>query len=293
MIILVKELIFFSNLSLKMLRTISSRLITRSNFNFRAFSSVSEPVVDATTAPATDKKARHTKVTQTHYMNVQEALENLKKASWASFDETVEINIVTGLDPRKPNQSIKGVAKLPNGTGKKVRICVITSGDMINEAIASGADVAGGDDIIKAIQGGDVNFDTVIASPEMMPMVGKIGKILGPRGLMPNPKVGTVTKNISEAVKSARAGAVSFKTDKKGLIQSGIGKLSFDDSKLIENIRSYMLAIMDSKPEGFKGKYLKKINISSTMGPGYQIELPFLDPNNPKFLLNLPGSPKK
>lgn len=257
----------------------------------RSFSqlSVATQVTTGTTENSTNQKTRHTLNRQKlGPLNIHDALEIAKQHTWAKFDETLEISIVTGLDPRKPNQSVKGVAKLPAGTGKKIRICVLAKDAAeAKAALEAGADVAGSDEVIKLIQDGDVNFNTIIATPEMMPMVGKIGRILGPRGLMPNPKMGTVTKDIVKAVKTSKAGTAPFKTEKKGVIQAGLGKLSFSKDALLDNVRSFMLAVMDAKPEGFKGKYLKTVYIASTMGPGVELELSSVDPANPKFMLNL------
>ena len=204
----------------------------------------------------------------------------------ARFDETVDMAINLGVDPRKPNQSVKGMARLPHGTGKKVRIAVFASGADAEAALAAGADVVGSTDLISRIQGGEMGFDRLIATPDMMAMVAKIGKILGPRGLMPNPKMGTVTKDVTRAVKAAKEGAVQFRVDKKGTIHAGIGRVSFSKEMLLENIRAFMVAVSDVKPEGIKGKYLTSAHISSTMGPGMHIDLPTVDPSSPKFMLD-------
>lgn len=219
-------------------------------------------------------------------LNINIAVELVKELSWAKFDETVEISINLDVDPRKPNQSIKGVATLPRGTGKTVRVGVFAQGADAQSALDAGADVVGAEDLIARIQGGDIPFDRVLATPDVMQMVSKIGKILGPRGLMPNPKLGTVTKDISKAVKAAKAGNVQFRVDKQGIVQAGVGKSSFSKEALLDNIRSFMLAISDSKPEGFKGKYISAVHIGSTMGPGLQIDVANVDPSSPKFMLD-------
>jgi len=218
--------------------------------------------------------------------NIHYAIEIVKESAWAKFDETVEIAVNLGVDPRKPNQSIKGVAVLPNGTGKTVRVAVIATGQDAHEAKLAGADAVGAEDLIARIQAGDIPFDRVIATPEVMSMVGKIGKILGPRGLMPNPKMGTVTKDVAKAIKAARAGTVQFRVEKNGIIQAGIGKVSFSIEKLVENIRSLMVAIADVKPENYKGKYILSASLCSTMGPGVPIELGTIEPSSAKFMLH-------
>lgn len=217
--------------------------------------------------------------------NIHDALALVKEKSWAKFDETIEISVNLGVDPRKPNQSIRGLAKLPNGTGKRVRVCVFATGSDAQEALDAGAEVVGGDNLLADIQAGKLDFDTVIATPDLMSVVGKVGRILGPRGLMPNPKVGTVTKEIAKAVKVAKAGAVKFRVEKKGIVHAGIGKKSFSDEALLENIRAFMISIVDAKPEGFKSKYLKSVSLSSTMGPGINVEMPSIDPGNGRFML--------
>jgi len=216
--------------------------------------------------------------------NIHEALSKLRGAVWAQFDETVELAVSLNLDPRKPNQSIKGVARLPHGVGRVVRVGVFASAEDAVAAIKAGADYVGAEDFLLRIQGGDVPFDTIISTPDMMPMVSKIGKILGPRGLMPNPKMGTVTNDLTRAVATAKAGAVQFRVEKKGIVHAGIGKLSFSNEALLENIRSFMIAVADAKPEGLKGVYISKVFLSSTMGPGILVELPSVDPNSAKFL---------
>ena len=233
------------------------------------------------------KKPRHTKQNVKYEKkNIYEAIDLIKELSWAKFDETIEMAVNLGVDPRKPNQSVKGVASLPSGTGKTVRIAVFATGQDAQIALEAGASVVGAEDLVTRIQGGDIPFDRVIATPEMMPLVSKIGKILGPRGMMPNPKLGTVTKDVAKAIKKEKAGSVQFRVEKKGIIQAGIGKISFTKEALLENIRYFMVAISDVKPEGYKGKYLVSASLSSSMGPGIGLDLPNVDPSNPKFMLH-------
>lgn len=231
---------------------------------------------------------RHTRTKQNFgTVGIHDAINLIKLHSWAKFDETIELSLNMGLDPRKPNQSVKGVAKLPFGTGKVIRVCVFAEGEAAQNAKDAGADLVGGEDILDEIQAGNINFEKCIATPTMMPLVGKVGRILGPRGLMPNPKLGTVTTDTARAVKDAKAGAITFKVEKKGVIHAGIGKKSFSDEELLENIRAFMVAVVDAKPDALKGKYLREVYLSSTMGPGIRVELPNVDPGNGKFMLNL------
>lgn len=181
---------------------------------------------------------------------------------------------------------LQGVARLPHGTGKIVRVCVFASGQDAADALNAGADVVGAEDLVARIQKGDMPFDTVIATPEMMSLVGKIGRILGPRGMMPTPKMGSVTKDVAKAVKLAKAGAVQFRVEKAGIVQAGIGKLSFSNEDLLNNLRAFMVAVSDAKPEGMKGKYIQSVHLSSTMGPGVPIDRGNVDPSNAKFMLD-------
>lgn len=217
-------------------------------------------------------------------LNINDAVEKLREVAWAKFDETVELSINLNVDPRKPNQSVKGVARLPNGAGKVVRVAVFATADDAIAAKEAGADLVGAEDLVARVLGGDLAFDTVIATPEMMSMVSKIGRVLGPRGLMPNPKMGTVTKEIGRAVKAAKAGAVQFRVEKRGIVQAGVGKLKFTNQALLENIRSFMIAVADAKPEGLKGQYFKTVHISSTMGSSLVCDVPSVDPNSAKFM---------
>jgi large subunit ribosomal protein L1 len=206
-------------------------------------------------------------------LSVEEAVELIKKAASAKFDETVEIAMNLGVDPRHADQMVRGVCQLPNGTGKTVRVAVFARGAKADEAKAAGADIVGAEDLMEIIQGGKIEFDRCIATPDMMPIVGRLGKILGPRNLMPNPKVGTVTMDVKTAVEAAKGGEVQFKVEKAGVIHAGVGKVSFDAAKLAENIRAFVDAVSKARPSGAKGAYLKKVSLSSTMGPGVAVDL--------------------
>jgi large subunit ribosomal protein L1 len=204
---------------------------------------------------------------------LEEALTLIKQAASAKFDETVEVAMNLGVDPRHADQMVRGVVTLPNGTGKTVRVAVFARGAKADEAKAAGADIVGAEDLMERIQGGNIDFDRCIATPDMMPLVGRLGKILGPRNLMPNPKVGTVTMDVATAVKNAKGGEVQFKVEKAGVIHAGVGKVSFDAEKLAENVRAFVDAVTRAKPPGAKGTYLKKVSLSSTMGPGVSVDL--------------------
>ena len=200
-----------------------------------------------------------------------EAIKILKENKYANFDETLEVAINLGIDSNKTDQGIRGVTSLPKGTGKSVNVAVLTKGDKQNEAREAGADLVGENDLIESISSGKISFDLLIASPDMMPSVGKVAKILGPKGLMPNPKLGTVTPDIATAVKNAKAGQVQFKNDKGGIVHAGIGKMSFDENDLLENLKFFYSSINKSKPETVKGSFIKKVTIASTMGLGLEI----------------------
>ena len=206
-------------------------------------------------------------------VSVEEAVSLVKANANAKFDETVELAINLGVDPRHADQMVRGVVSLPNGTGKTVRVAVFARGEKADEAKEAGADVVGAEDLMETVQGGTIEFDRCIATPDMMPIVGRLGKILGPRNLMPNPKVGTVTMDVADAVKNAKGGEVQFRVEKKGIVHAGVGKASFDEAKLVENIRAFMGAVTRAKPAGAKGTYLKKISLSSTMGPGVSVDV--------------------
>ena len=199
---------------------------------------------------------------------LDDALSMLKERSKVKFDETVEVAINLGVDPRYADQMVRGVCNLPNGTGRTVRVAVFARGDKADEAKEAGADIVGAEDLVETIQKGEIDFDRCIATPDMMPLVGRLGKVLGPRGLMPNPKVGTVTQDVAAAIQAAKGGAVEFRVEKAGIIHAGVGKVSFETDKLAENVRAFTDAVMKAKPSGAKGTYLKKIALSSTMGPG-------------------------
>ncbi|MEI4471325.1 50S ribosomal protein L1 [Frigidibacter sp. MR17.24] len=206
-------------------------------------------------------------------LTVEDAVKLIKGAATAKFDETVEIAMNLGVDPRHADQMVRGVVTLPNGTGKTVRVAVFARGAKADEATAAGADIVGAEDLMETIQSGKIEFDRCIATPDMMPLVGRLGKILGPRNLMPNPKVGTVTMDVAQAVSNAKGGEVQFKVEKAGVIHGGVGKVSFDDAKLAENIRAFVEAVTRAKPAGAKGTYVKKVSVSSTMGPGVSLDL--------------------
>ncbi len=203
---------------------------------------------------------------------VEEAISAAKANATAKFDETIEVALNLGVDPRHADQMVRGVVTLPAGTGKDVRVAVFARGDKAEQATAAGADVVGAEDLMETIQGGTIDFDRVIATPDMMGIVGRLGKVLGPKGLMPNPKLGTVTPNVAEAVKAAKGGQVEFRVEKAGIIHSGIGKASFSEADLRKNFDAFLDAIMKAKPAGAKGKYVKKVAITSTMGPGIKID---------------------
>ena len=202
-----------------------------------------------------------------------DAIKILKENKYAKFNETLDVAINLGIDPNKTDQGIRGVTNLPKGTGKSIKIAVLTKGDKQTEAKEAGADLVGENELIESIASGKIAFDLLIASPDMMPSVGKVAKILGPKGLMPNPKLGTVTQDIATAVKNAKTGQVQFKNDKTGIVHAGIGKMNFDDNDLLENLKFFYSSINKSKPESVKGSFIKKVTIASTMGVGLEINL--------------------
>ena len=204
---------------------------------------------------------------------VEEAVKVLKENATAKFDETVEIAMNLGVDTRHADQQVRGVVQLPNGTGKALRVAVFAKGDKADEAKDAGADIVGAEDLAEQVQNGQIDFDRVVATPDMMAIVGRLGKILGPRGLMPNPKLGSVTPNVGEAVKAAKGGEVQFRAQKEGIVHAGIGKTSFEEKALAENVRAFVGAINRAKPSGAKGTYIKKVAISSTMGPGVKLDI--------------------
>ena len=210
---------------------------------------------------------------RTKTYSLGEAIKAVKERATAKFDETIEVSMNLGVDPRHADQMVRGVVTLPNGTGKTVRVAVFARGPKAEEAQAAGADIVGAEDLMQAIQGGEINFDRCIATPDMMPIVGRLGKILGPRNLMPNPKVGTVTMDVTTAVANAKGGEVQFKVEKAGVIHAGVGKASFTPEALVENVRAIVDAVSKAKPSGAKGAYMKKVSLSSTMGPGVSVDL--------------------
>jgi large subunit ribosomal protein L1 len=220
-----------------------------------------------------NQKAIDAAVDRTRLYGVDEAIETLKANVKSKFDETIEIALNLGVDPRHADQMVRGVVTLPAGTGKDVRVAVFARGAKAEEATAAGADVVGAEDLMETIQGGTIDFDRVIATPDMMGIVGRLGKVLGPKGLMPNPKLGTVTPNVTEAVKAAKGGQVEFRVEKAGIIHSGIGKASFPAEDLKRNFQAFVDAIVKAKPAGAKGKYVKKVALSSTMGPGLKVDV--------------------
>ena len=212
------------------------------------------------------------KVDRNKVYPLDEAIRLVKSTASAKFDETVDIAVNLGVDPKHADQVVRGVCQLPNGSGRTVRVAVFARGAKAEEAKAAGADVVGAEDLAEQVQKGEINFDRCIATPDMMGLVGRLGKILGPRGLMPNPRVGTVTMDVAEAVKAAKGGAIEFRVEKAGIVHAGVGKTSFPDDKLVENIRAFIDAVNRAKPSGAKGTYLKKVAISSTMGPGVRVD---------------------
>ncbi len=203
---------------------------------------------------------------------LEEAVKLVKDAAKAKFDETIEVALNLGVDPRHADQMVRGVCLLPNGSGRKLRVGVFAKGAKAEEAKKAGADVVGAEDLVEQVQKGVIDFDRAIATPDMMPLVGRLGKVLGPRGLMPNPKVGTVTMDVAQAVAGAKGGSVEFRVEKAGIVQAGVGKASFTEQALVENIRALVDAVMKAKPSGSKGTFLKRMAVTSTMGPGVKIE---------------------
>ena len=206
-------------------------------------------------------------------LGLEDAVKLVKANATAKFDETVEIAVGLGVDPRHADQNVRGVVNLPSGTGRDVRVAVIAKDAKAAEATAAGADIVGAEDLVERIQGGFMEFDRVIATPDMMALVGRLGKVLGPRGLMPNPRVGTVTPNVAQAVKDAKGGAIEFRVEKTGIIHAGIGKASFTDDAILANVRALVDALNKAKPSGAKGVYMKRISMSSTMGPGVKVDI--------------------
>jgi large subunit ribosomal protein L1 len=232
-------------------------------------------------AAAAAKKSPYTKRTRavresldrSKSWKLEEAVSFIKKNATAKFDETIDIALNLGIDPKQSDQNVRGMVVLPNGTGKTIRVAVFAKGPKAEEAKKAGADIVGDDDLAAEIQKGNMNFQRVIATPDMMGVVGKLGQVLGPKGLMPNPKLGTVTMDVTGAVKAAKGGSVEFRAQKEGIVHVGVGKASFDEKKLVENVRALLDAVMKAKPTTMKGNYLKKVSLSSTMGPGVKLDL--------------------
>lgn len=221
------------------------------------------------------KKAVAT-VDRNKFYSLDEAVKTVKASATAKFDETIEIAMNLGIDPRHADQQVRGMVTLPAGTGKTVRVAVFAKAGKADEALAAGADIVGADDLAEKIQAGQIDFDRCIATPDMMGVVGRLGKILGPRGLMPNPKLGTVTPNVAEAVKAAKGGSVEFRAEKTGIVHAGIGKASFSEEQILDNLKAFVGAINRAKPTGAKGTYIEKVSLSSTMGPGLKLDVPGL-----------------
>jgi large subunit ribosomal protein L1 len=203
---------------------------------------------------------------------IAEAVKLVKERAKAKFDETIEIAMNLGVDPKHADQMVRGVCQLPNGSGRTVRVGVFARGAKADEAKAAGADVVGAEDLVEKVNGGSIDFDRCIATPDMMPLVGRLGKVLGPRGMMPNPKIGTVTMDVTNAVKGAKGGSVEFRVEKAGIVQAGIGKASFSEEKLVQNVKALADAVAKAKPSGSKGTYIQRVAVSSTMGPGVKVE---------------------
>jgi len=217
-------------------------------------------------------KATREGIERTRLYPIEEAVNLVKERATAKFDETVEIAINLGVDPRHADQMVRGVCQLPNGSGRSVRVAVFARGDKAEEAKAAGAEVVGAEDLVETVQGGTIDFDRCIATPDMMPLVGRLGRVLGPRGLMPNPKVGTVSQDVTAAVKAAKGGAVEFRVEKAGIIHAGVGKASFDAPALVANIKALADAVQKARPSGAKGTFVQRVAISSTMGPGVRVD---------------------
>jgi large subunit ribosomal protein L1 len=218
-------------------------------------------------------KKNHEGVEPTKAYSIEEAVKLVKSRATSKFDETIELSINLGVDPRHADQMVRGVSSLPNGTGRKLRVAVFAKGPKAEEAKKAGADIVGAEDLAAEIAAGKIDFDRCIATPDMMGIVGRLGKVLGPRNLMPNPKVGTVTMDVTNAIKDAKGGAVEFRVEKAGIVQAGVGKASFTEDAIVQNVKSFVDSVNKAKPQGAKGVYMKKVSLSSTMGPGVKIAL--------------------
>ena len=215
-------------------------------------------------------------IDRNQFYPLEAAVKMVKSRATAKFDETIEVSLNLNLDVRKAEQNLRGTVMLPHGTGKSLRVAVFAKGPRAEEAKAAGADIVGAEDLAEKVQGGTIEFDRCIATPDMMALVGRLGRVLGPRGLMPNPKLGTVTANVTEAVKAAKGGQVEFRAEKAGIVQAGVGKASFSETAILENVQAFVGAISRAKPTGVKGTFIKKVSLSSTMGPGLKLEIPGL-----------------
>jgi|TARA_B110000263_G_scaffold249280_1_gene266414 large subunit ribosomal protein L1 len=225
-------------------------------------------------------RAAREKIDPNNHVSIDDAIRLVKEFAVSKFDETIELSINLNVDPRHAEQNIRGVVALPNGTGKSLRVAVFAKDSKADEARAAGADIVGADDLAESVQNGEMNFDRVIATPDMMAVVGRLGKVLGPRGLMPNPKLGTVTNDVVNAIENAKGGEVQFRVEKQGIVHAGIGKASFSEEQLGQNVSAFLDAILRAKPSGIKGTYLKRLAISSTMGPGVRVDVSSL-PSSP------------
>jgi len=214
----------------------------------------------------------HANIDSRKLHTLAEAVKLVKERASAKFDETVEVSMNLGVDPKYPDQQVRGVVSLPNGTGRTARVAVFAKGPKAEEAKAAGADIVGADDLFEIVNGGKIDFDRLIATPDMMALVGRLGKVLGPRGLMPNPKVGTVTMDVKKAVADAKGGAVEFRVEKAGIVHAGIGKASFSEEQILQNVKAFVDAVAKSKPSGAKGTFVKKVALSTTMGPGVRVD---------------------
>lgn len=218
-------------------------------------------------------KASLATIDQEAFYNLADAVKSVKTNARAKFDETIDVAINLGVDPRHADQVVRGMIELPHGTGKSMRVAVFARGDKAEEALKAGADIVGAEDLMEKVQKGEIDFDRCIATPDMMPIVGRLGKVLGPKGLMPNPRLGTVTPDVTTAVNSAKAGSIEFRAEKEGIVHAGVGKASFSEKQLQENLSAFLAAIVKAKPSGAKGAYIQKIALSSTMGPAVQLDL--------------------